>query len=137
VVKVAAGSLVMIDKWCSSFAENDEFLLDQLTMIIGSSSPVSARIFLNPAIDILGRTIQDYQRVDMCDRRDVSRLTIMARDSIQDKEVVLQKADTIKEQGNNLSGDREMLILKQESALEHAMNKVTFIGRIHRGALGI
>ena len=59
--------------------------------------------------------------------RDILGLANVARDAIQDQDVVLREADTVEETVNYFFRKRKMLVFKKEPAFENTLDKVKVI----------
>ena len=124
----------MVHKGCCSLAEDHQFFLYQFPFIIDALCPVSSHILFDPEKNIVNRTIEHDERVDRCEPGHVLRLPGMARDAVQDEQLVLRKGHSLQEKTEDLFCQRKVLIFKKKTALENAMDKRELVGRIIRGA---
>jgi hypothetical protein len=72
--------------------------------------------------------------MDRCEPRHVLRLSDMARDAVQDEQVVLRKDRTLQEKPEDFFCQGKVLIFKKKAALENAVDKTELLGRIIRGS---
>jgi hypothetical protein len=124
----------MVHQRCCSLTEDHEFFLYQFPVIIDALRPVSAHILFDPKKNIVNRTIEHDERVDRCEPGHVLRLPGMARDAVQDEQLVLRKGHSLQEKPEDLFCQGKVLIFEKKTALENAMDKRELVGRIIRGA---
>jgi hypothetical protein len=57
----------------------------------------------------------------------------MARNAVQDENVSRAKAGTVKEEGDDLFGEAEVLVLEKQTVFQNAEEKVLFRRRVRCG----
>lgn len=120
----------MLDKRSCSLAENRKFFLDQFFVVIDSRCSVPPDIILNTTNNIIWRTVQNNNCVDLGNCCDISSLPPVTRYSIQDEHIALREPDPVQIQGNDLFSEGEVLVLEQEAELEDTVNKIELLCRI-------
>jgi hypothetical protein len=80
--------------------------------------------------NIVGRTIQHNNGVYRGESRNISRLPCVTRNSIQDEHIMFREPNPVQIQGDDLFGEREVLVFEQEAELKHTVNEVDLLFRI-------
>ena len=120
----------MIDKRRCSLAENRKFFLDQFFVVIDSRCSVPPDIILNTTNNIIWRTVQNNNCVDLGNCCEIPSLPPVTRYSIQDEHIALREPDPVQIQGDDLFSEGEVLVLEQEAELENTVNKIELLCRI-------
>jgi len=124
----------MVHQWCSSLAEDHKFFLYQFPVIVATLRPVSSHILFDPEKNIVSGTIEHNERMGRCEPGHILRLPGMARDAVQNKQLVLRKGHSLQEKTEGLFCQGKVLIFEKKTALENAVDKRELLGRIIRGA---
>ncbi len=120
----------MIDERRCSFPENRQFFLDQFQVVIDSLCSVPPDIILNTTNNIIWRTVQNNNCVDLGNCCDIPSLPPVTRYPIQDEHIALGESDPVQIQGYDLFREGEVLVLEQEAELENDVNEIELLFRI-------
>jgi hypothetical protein len=72
--------------------------------------------------------------MDGGDGRHIRCLALMARNAVQEQNITSTKARTVEEEGNDLFGEAEALVLEKQTVFQNAEEKVLFRLRVRIGA---
>ncbi len=120
----------MIDKRRCSLPENRKFFLNQFFVVIDSRCSIPPDIILNSTNNIIWRTVQNNNCVDLGNCCDVASLPSVTRYSIQHEHIAFREPDPVQIQGNDLFSEGEVLVLEQEAELENTVNEIELLFRI-------
>jgi hypothetical protein len=115
---------VMLNERRSPGQEDRQFFFYQFLVIINTFHPIPSNIIPNAAENIVCRTSENNERVNISDLRNVLCLTNVARDAVQDKNVALRESHPVQEQREDLFCQGEVLVFKQEATIENAMDEL-------------
>lgn len=111
-------------------SEERQFFLYQFLVIINTFRPIPSNIIPNAAENIVCRTSENNERVNISDLRNVLCLTNMPRDAVQDKNVALRESHPVQKQREDLFCQGEVLVFKQEATLKNAMDELELRRRV-------
>lgn len=126
----AAASLVITNKRLRSFGKNVQLLFHQFAVIVDTSFPVAARVMMKTAKHGICIAFKNNQCIDLGDRGNIAGLARMAWNPVQNKNVAVEKTGTIKSKKNDLSSEKEVIILQKKAVIENGKKERTlFVGK--------